>query len=1113
MPMRERAVYCSNCRSNYHCSCRSGCFLTSPPCAAPDTRSHVTRLHSRARRRSIAPLLRGVLASSLACVSLVALLPTTGRAQEVAKLSDKLKPKAAIASTTSKTATATAESRPRRIASLRTRETTEGARVTLTSDAELNNYTAYESGGRFFVRIAQADAGEAAALAGSLQGRGFEDAQIEPSGADVLLSFKLAAGATAEVRQSFNRLEVRFAAQDATQQKKDSSGGTKDTTPAQPLTAAPTPTPTPASSTPSDAPIVTPSTTTESDSAKTPETVERAKVAATKGRTVALPPEKANPVVVPRFDSPPVIDGKLDDEIWKRAHVLKDFYQTEPGDNIAPSQPTEAFIGYDAKFLYIAFHAYDEPSKIRANVAKRDAIFDDDYVGFFLDTFNDQRRAFEMDFNPLGIQADAIFTENNGEDFSFDLVMESKGTITSDGYIVEVAIPFKSLRYEAGKGKLWGAHFFRRIKRFNNEFNSWMPLSRDVQGLLNQTGKLTGLENISTERTLEIVPSLTLSETGKRVRGFTPPPDSLTPNAAVPDRLLNKPIDFDYGVTTKFGLTPTVTLDFAYNPDFAQVEADQTVVTANQRFPIFFQEKRPFFLEGKEIFDTASTVVHTRAIVDPDYAAKLTGKRGRNTFGLILASDNAPGNFSEEEREDKRLEVLRLRAPRGVGESEENFAARLNRAAFVESRFNRFVDKNAVIGVLRLKRDVGRESSLGMFATSYNFTEQHNQVLGFDGRFKLDPKTFTTFEVIGTNSKNFFRDLASNETTYRNRNGFAYNYLLDYTGRYFGYALSANGRTRDYRADVGFTRRKNTNNVNFGWRLSTEPNPKAILTSFRFQNFTNTNFDWQARHQGWSNGQNFNFSLAHQTFVQIGTNFGYERVFEEEFGARRTPTRRGAFAGDDPERQTRHKTIFVYAERQFNKQFYAYLFTGTQRGIFDFDFGAGPRFPRVSPVAIAAREAEAQGLCDVEEGQPLPAVCLAPFDPGSANSFDVEAGVTVQPTGALRASLDYRKARLTRTDTGLTTFDDNIYTLRTTYQFTRFLFARGRVDYSTLATSVRGQFLFGWTPNPGTAFYVGYNDDLQRNGFNPFTEQLEPGLRRNGRTFFIKASYLFRRSF
>ena len=141
-----------------------------------------------------------------------------------------------------------------------------------------------------------------------------------------------------------------------------------------------------------------------------------------------------------------MIDGKLDDDVWKEAAVLKDFYQIDPGDNIAPSKPTEVLIGYDEKFFYIAFRAFDEPDKIRSTVAKRDNIFQDDYVGFFLDTFNDQRRAFEFFFNPLGIQGDGILTEGRGEDFSVDVLMDSKGTIHETGCDVEIAIPFKSLR-------------------------------------------------------------------------------------------------------------------------------------------------------------------------------------------------------------------------------------------------------------------------------------------------------------------------------------------------------------------------------------------------------------------------------------------------------------------------------------------------------------------------------------------------------------------------------------------------------------------------------------------------------------------------------------------
>src|SRR5438094_2470252 len=415
--------------------------------------------------------------------------------------------------------------------------------------------------------------------------------------------------------------------------------------------------------------------------------------------SITIPAEKAKSIVIPRFDKPPVIDGKLDDEVWKQAVVLKDFYQIRPGDNIAPSKPTEVFIGYDSKTLYFGFHCYDdERDKVRATVAKRDEVFGDDNVRVFLDTFNDQRRAYVLGWNPLGIQQDGIMTEGSGTDFSVDIVMESKGMLTNDGWTVEVAIPFKSLRYEAGKGKLWGFHVERNFFRFNDEMDSWLPISRDISSDLAQEGHLTGLEGISAEHTLEIIPSLTLSETGKRVNALTAAQLAANPALLDPGRMLNEPIKHELGVTLKYGLTPTVTLDAAINPDFAQVEADQTVVTANQRFPIFFEEKRPFFLEGIDIFQTRLQPVHTRAIVDPDIAVKLSGKRGRNTFGVLLASDNAPGNFTKEEKQD---------------------AGTLPTIA-------RFIDKNAYIGILRLKREVAKQSYIDLLMASYHIIKKHN---------------------------------------------------------------------------------------------------------------------------------------------------------------------------------------------------------------------------------------------------------------------------------------------------------------------------------------------------------------------------------------------------
>lgn len=687
------------------------------------------------------------------------------------------------------------------------------------------------------------------------------------------------------------------------------------------------------------------------------------------------------------------------------------------------------------------------------------------------------------------------------EDYSPDIVMESKGTLTSDGFTVEVAIPFKSLRYEAGKDKQWGVHFFRRIKRVNNELDSWMPFSRDVSGNLVQAGHLTGLEGISTERTLELIPSFTVSETGRSVHAFPPQPPGLRSANNVVDagRFVNSPVEVDFGLTAKYSLTPTVTLDFAYNPDFAQVEADATVVTANQRFPIFFEEKRPFFLEGKEIFDTNQSVVHTRAIVDPDFAAKLTGKRGRNTFGLIVASDAAPGNFGEDELDQKRREIA---------EEGDTFTRAQKVAALGDLLTNQF-GKNALIGVLRLKRDVGRESSLGLIATTYNFIEHHNHVLGFDGRFKLNPTTVASFQVLGTSLRDCDRNFSETgelELGCFNKKGFAYYAAYDVTGRNTGWIAEFSGRTRDYQADVGFTRRRNTNSAFYAYRWNTESNPKRKLIQFRIQNFTGFDYDWQGRSQDWFDGTNFNFTFQHRTFMQIGTNFGYDRLLAEEFS--------GEFAGDDQERQARHRTAFVYVETTVNKKLSGYGFVGTQRGQFDFDFGAGPKFPRVNPASVAQRQAQEAGLCDPPAGQSAPPVCEdGPQDPGPGHTFDIEAGLTYQPTTALRGQLSYIRNKLTRYDTGLVAFDDHIITLRTTYQFTRFIAARGRIDYDTLEARMRGQFLFGWTPNPGTAFYVGYNDDLSHNGFNPYSGSLDQGFRRNGRTFFIKASYLFRRSF
>src|SRR6266536_4389643 len=608
---------------------------------------------------------------------------------------------------------------------------------------------------------------------------------------------------------------------------------------------------------------------------------------------IVLPPEKARPVSLSRFEMPPVIDGKLDDNVWKKALILKDFYQTQPGDNIAPSKPTEVFLGYDPKFLYIAFHCYDEPGKVRANIPKRDNIWDDDYVGILFDTFNDQRKAYEFDFNPLGIQADGIWTDGQGEDFSLDIVMESRGVVTEDGYTIEVALPFKSLRYVAGKDKLWGVHFWRRIKRFNNELDMWMPINRDQSSWLAQAGHLTGLEGLSTERTLDLIPSLTLSETGKRKAGIT------VAQLAQGGRFVNEPVKFDPGLTGKYSPKPTLTFDFAINPDFAQVESDQLVVTANQRFPIFFGEKRPFFLEGIDIFQTQIAAVHTRAIIDPDVAVKVTGRSGRNTYGLLLASDNGPGNFSEDER---------------------------------PTADPRFLDKNAQVGILRLKRDIGKSDSfVGLLGTYSRFVDRYNELGGVDGRFRLDKQTTFSWQVLATYSRRFFFYPEEGGSFDRKEPGLAYATSYDKDGRHWGYNFSTVGRSRYFRSDVGFSRRTNTNNFNYFLRYKSEPKPKAKLISWRVYNAFGGNYDWQGHSQSFNNESQIQFSFRRQTYFGVGYDQGYERLFEEEFG----PTRKSSdcvvknnctFAGDDNERSTPNRGIYLFAGSTPSKKYNFNLF-------------------------------------------------------------------------------------------------------------------------------------------------------------------------------------------
>ncbi len=783
--------------------------------------------------------------------------------------------------------------------------------------------------------------------------------------------------------------------------------------------------------------------------------------------------DQAQPVSIKRFEAAPAIDGKLDEPVWREAAALRDFHQTQPGDNTAPTYPTTILLGYDKERLYLGIRATDDPKKVRATVARRDDITRDDYTAIYLDTFNDRRKAYLLMFNPLGAQQDGLFSEGREPDYSVDIVMESKGTLTEDGYSIEVAIPFKSLRYEAGKGRIWGVHALRYIRRLDEE-DSWAPLKRDKSGLdagsvkeararfLAQAGHVTGLEDVSAERAIDIIPVLTVAETGRRARALPFGPSLPDPSQPDRGRFVNQPINADAGLTGKVTLTSGVAFDFALNPDFAEVEADQPQITANQRFPLFFEERRPFFLEGADIFRTPIQAFHSRTIIDPDVALKMSGKRGRTSFGALLASDNAPGSFSEDERNDP--------------------------ATF--PTIARFIDRNAYAGALRVKRDIGDQSSLGLIASSYNFIEKHNQLAGVDGRLSLNSNTFLTFQLLASTSRRFFYNPESDSNEYRAGNGLAYSAELNRTGRRLNLQFSGEGFTRDFRADLGYAPRTDTHRLIFYARYNSEPQPQRKLISWSALYTGLARFDGQGRSQYSYNFPRIALNFKRQTFLQIAVYRDYMRLFEEEFGPKRTATRAGAFSGP-AERSTHWNGYTITAGTNPSRKYSANIILDGSWKVFDYDFGAGPKFPRVSPAALANPN--------------------APMDPGPGNSTDITASFAWQPAEAFRASLDYTKSRLVRIDTRRTAYDQNLWSLRANYYFTRFTFARARVDYDSLASRVSGQFLLGWTPHPGTSLYIGYNDNLNYNGYSPFTTNFEPGFRRNQRTFFVKMSYLFRR--
>ncbi|MGH9785008.1 MAG: DUF5916 domain-containing protein, partial [Terriglobia bacterium] len=400
-------------------------------------------------------------------------------------------------------------------------------------------------------------------------------------------------------------------------------------------------------------------------------------------------------MVAQRASTPPVIDGSLEDEVWKDAPLQTgDFISYNPLYGEKQEQRTEVRVAYDNRNIYFSFHCYDsEPNRIRTTVSRRDNVRNDDWVGLSLDSGATGQLAYHMFVNPSGVQMDAFNASSSNEQFDVDWVWESAARMTSGGYIVEIRLPLQSIRFQGGAEVHMGILFWRRISRLG--ISAAWPDIPPGQWVFNRHAQLL-FRDLEQPRTIELLPSATYSVRQTRLTEA---------------RWTDATHKGDLGLSAKLGIASTVTLDATINPDFSQVESDAFQVQVNQRFPIFFAEKRPFFMEGMSLFSLAGsgernlrTAVHTRRIVNPLFGIKLTGTLGRTTFGLLSAADESPADISGRPEEIPRKDKLFTigRAIYSLGES--NYVGGIFADTEFAGQSNRVVGADLSLRFLRRQR-------------------------------------------------------------------------------------------------------------------------------------------------------------------------------------------------------------------------------------------------------------------------------------------------------------------------------------------------------------------------------------------------------------------------
>ncbi|MCX5752845.1 MAG: DUF5916 domain-containing protein, partial [Candidatus Krumholzibacteria bacterium] len=398
------------------------------------------------------------------------------------------------------------------------------------------------------------------------------------------------------------------------------------------------------------------------------------------------------------------IDGDLSDAGWRGAAKAANFAEHEPGNQTRPAVETEVFITYDNENLYVGFLCYDDPARVRASFCERDKIFSDDVVFLCLDTYGEATHAYEIAVNPYGIPGDLLFSPATGEDMTYDMIYRSASRITAQGWVAEIAVPFSSLRFPDREEQTWRVDFWRNRPRESFYQYSWAAYDRKEDCWPCQWGTVTGISGIKPSKGLELLPAVVAHEAGSLGDG---------------GRFENDKIKGDVALGVAYDISSELRAEATVNPDFSQVETDVAQIDVNSTFALFYPEKRPFFQEGSDLFNTYFNAVYTRSINDPVAAGKTTWRNGSNSLAFLTG------------RDEHSVIILPFE----------------ERSEFVENG-------KSYSNVLRFRHDLGKQSHLGMLATNRIFDGGGmGSLASIDGQIRLSKSNSFKFQALASHTE------------------------------------------------------------------------------------------------------------------------------------------------------------------------------------------------------------------------------------------------------------------------------------------------------------------------------------------------------------------------